>query len=373
MKKRKVKFIAGLLILLLLFSLAACGGDLPQTNGDEENGDLNEAGTRIITDMAGREVEIPATITRIFSTGASGTVFLYTACPDLLVGVNYEFNAEERAYILDEYKDLPAYGQGDKINKEVLIGVTPDVCISFGNISEREIASADDFQNQTGLPVVIIDGGLKKSKEAYEFLGELINREEECGRLADFAKEALDFADSLDISEKDRVSVYFGNGHESLETAPAGSPHAELLDHVKGNNVAVLENLESNAARIDISPEQIIAWNPDYIIINGEPAKGLSPKAAVDKFARDKRYQNLDAVKNENVFPIPKYPFAWFDRPPGPNRLVGIYWLAGLLYPDKSVQKLNGNPDAIKEKVEEFYESFYHMEIDGNDLIYPQN
>lgn len=375
MKKHNSKLILStLIILLLLFSAVACGGELPQHKGDAEVEETiedhnTESGLRIITDMAGRQVEIPQNIKKVFSTGASGTVFLYTACPDLLLGVNYEFNASEKEYILDDYKELPAYGQGDKINKEVLIGVAPDVCISFGTITEREISSADEFQKQTGLPVVIIDGELRKSEEAYSFLGELIGREAEMNRLAAYAKEALDFATAFDIKEINRVSVYFGNGHESLETAPKGSPHAEVLDLVKGANVAVLEDIESNAARIDISAEQILTWNPEVIIINGEPSKDLSPKAATDKFAADKRYRNLRAVKNEKVFPIPKYPFAWFDRPPGPNRLVGIYWLAALLYPEQEAVKAVN----VQTKVEEFYKLFYHLEVDGSRLIYPES
>ena len=42
----------------------------------------------------------------------------------------------------------------------------------------------------------------------------------------------------------------------------------------------------------------------------------------------------IQALKNHQVYQIPAYPFDWFDRPPGVNRVIGIRWLANLLYPN---------------------------------------
>ena len=56
----------------------------------------------------------------------------------------------------------------------------------------------------------------------------------------------------------------------------------------------------------------------------------------------------------------PKYPFGWFDRPPGVNRLIGIYWLASVLYPEANVD--------INEETEKFYSSFYHLELNQNQV-----
>jgi len=130
---------------------------------------------------------------------------------------------------------------------------------------------------------------------------------------------------------------------------------------VSADNAAVVEGVENNVARMDISAEQIIGWNPQVIIINGEPAKNLSPAAAVKKFTEDKRYRNVKAVLDRKVFPIPKYPFSWFDRPPGVNRLIGIYWLSDLLYPEST----NIN---IEEITREYYSLFYHVELSQDQL-----
>ncbi len=354
--KRSSVIFAVLLITLLVFS--ACSSD---SGPEMANGDNGSGESRLITDMAGRQVLIPNEVNSVFSTGASGTVLLYTIDPGLIAGLNYDFNKEESEYVLEEYRDLPSYGQGGGINLEAIIAAAPDLCISYGSISDKEISNAETLQEQTGIPFIIIDGSLDLAGEAYRFLGDALGCRERCEDLADYADNALGFASSLNVEEKDKVKVYFGNGTESLETAPVGSPHAELFELIGADNVAVVDEVEQSVARIDISAEQIIGWNPEVIIVNGEPANSLSPVSAADKFKNDNRYRNVKAVQKGKIHPIPKYPFSCFDRPPGVNRLIGIYWLSDILYPD------HANID-IKHEMENFYSMFYHIELSEGQM-----
>jgi len=355
----KGKFSAIFIIaMLLVFLFTGCTSE----NGVVDEGAGNGSSEfKEVTDMAGRSVPIPQEIDSVFSISSAGTIMLYTIDPDLLVGVNYEFNEDEKEYIIDEVKDLPAYGQGGKINQEALIAAAPDICISYGTISESEIDYVNTLQEQTGIPFLLVDGSLESTPETYRFLGEVFQRQERCEQLAQYAEEALNFAKSLNIPEKERVSVYFGNGHESLETAPVGSPHAELFELIGADNVAVVEEIQDKVARIDISAEQIIGWDPEVIILNGEPTERFSPLDAVNKFKEDPRYKNVRAVIDDRVYPVPKYPFSWFDRPSGNNRLIGIYWLADLLYPD--LVEVD-----IDQEARDFYSLFYHMDLNQEQL-----
>lgn len=348
---RKRILLISLCIALIMAMFAGCSQTLDEDDATSKY--------REITDMAGRAVTIPTEIHSVFSTSASGTIMLYTIDPELLIGVNYEFNDAEKEFILEEYRDLPAFGQGGKINQEAIIAEAPDICITYGTLSETDISEAENFMNQTGIPVVMLDGSLSSAADTYRFLGGLLNTEERTDVLAAYAENALEFAEGIDIPDSEKVSVYYGNGLESLETAPVGSPHAELLALLDGINVASLEG--EITSRIDISAEQIISWNPEVIILNGEPTANMSPIEAVDAFKKDTRYQNVDAVVNNKVFAIPKYPFSWFDRPPSINRLIGISWLAAILYPDQvSVD--------IEKEARDFYSLFYHMDITENQL-----
>lgn len=362
---KKAKTLSALLCIVMAFSLlAGCtGGAQSATSASSSvsvgSSSLPTPDTRTVVDMASREVTIPYEVGTAFSTGAVGTIVLYTIDPSAMVGVNYEFNDAEKAFILPEYQDLPAYGQGDGLNLEAVMAAEPDVLVIYGSISDSTIADTDDLQEQTGIPCIMLDGALTAVPSAYRLMGEVLAQEDRCEQLAQYAEEALAFADSIDVPEADRVSVYYGNGIENLETAPQGSSHAELFELVKANNVAVVEGEVS--ARIDVSAEQVIGWNPDVIILNGEPKENISPADAVESFLNNPNYANVKAVQDGKVYAIPKYPFSWFDRPPGPNRLIGIYWLTGILYPEI----YTGD---IKEEAQEFYSLYYHMELTDEQL-----
>ncbi len=338
-----------LIFITLILILVSCN---TRSNKEKKDG-------RTITDMAGRKVTIPNKIDKVFSNIASGTMILYTIDPDLLIGWNYNFNDEEKKYIIDEYENLPSYGQGDKINNEAIISAAPDIIITYNSMSDKEIEDANTLQNTTNIPVVMVDHSLNSSPESYRFLGEILNMESRCELLATYAETALAFADDLHVTEK--VSVYYGNGIDSLETVPVGSSHAELFELVGADNVIPNEGKVVN--RINVSPEQIISENPDVIILNGEPDENISPIQAVENFKNDPRYQNINAVKNNKVYAIPKYPYSFFDRPQSTNRLIGIYWLSELLYPD--IVNIN-----IKQETKNFYKLFYHLELNDEQVAY---
>lgn len=68
-------------------------------------------GTRIITDSAGREVEIPSEITKIAPSGPLAQIVLYTVSPDKLAGLAADFSDEAKQYIDEKYWGLPKFGQ----------------------------------------------------------------------------------------------------------------------------------------------------------------------------------------------------------------------------------------------------------------------
>ena len=61
----------------------------------------------------------------------------------------------------------------------------------------------------------------------------------------------------MEVPEDKKVRIYYGNGEDSLETAPAGSAHGQIIDMVNAVNVADLEMGEGS--RVQISAEQLLA------------------------------------------------------------------------------------------------------------------
>ena len=332
------------------------------TQSAEQDATQETAETREITDMAGRKVTVPAAenIESVFSAGPVAAIFLYMVAPDKLLGWNYELNDVEKSIILDKYQDLPNFGMGDAVNYEAVIAANPTIAINSGKINDAMVSDCDALSESLGIPVVAVDNELNNSAEAFRFMGELLGVEDHAEELAQYAEQVFTDINALsDIPEEKKVSVYFGNGEDSLETAPRGSQHAQILDVINAVNVADLEL--GDGSRVQISAEQLLAWDPDVIVVNGEPKADKSGSSAAEDILSNPDYASLKAVQDQKVYGTPNAPFSWVDRPAGPNRLIGMRWFSALIYPEYIKCDIN-------EEIHKFFDLFYHVDLSDEQL-----
>lgn len=367
MNKKHRHLLALLLCFVMTVSLFAGYSETKaaseETTQSEEQTETQETGeTREITDMAGRKVTVPAAedIESVFSTGPVAAIFMYMVAPDKLLGWNYELNDVEKSIILEKYHDLPNFGMGDAINYEAVIAANPTIALNCGKINDAMVSDCDTLSKSLGIPVIAMDNELNNSAEAFRFMGELLGVEDHAEELAEYSEKIFtDIASLADIPEDEKVSVYFGNGEDSLETAPRGSQHAQILDAVNVTNVADLEL--GDGSRVQISAEQLLAWNPDVIVVNGEPKADKSGNSAAEDILSNPDYASLKAVQDNKVYGTPNAPFSWVDRPAGPNRLIGMRWLSAVVYPEYIKCDVN-------EEIREFFNLFYHVDLSDEQL-----
>lgn len=367
MNKKHRHLLALLLCFVMTVSLFAGYSETKaaseETTQSEEQTETQETGeTREITDMAGRKVTVPAAedIESVFSTGPVAAIFMYMVAPDKLLGWNYELNDVEKSIILEKYHDLPNFGMGDAINYEAVIAANPTIALNCGKINDAMVSDCDALSKSLGIPVIAVDNELNNSAEAFRFMGELLGVEDHAEELAEYSEKIFtDIASLADIPEDEKVSVYFGNGEDSLETAPRGSQHAQILDAVNVTNVADLEL--GDGSRVQISAEQLLAWNPDVIVVNGEPKADKSGNSAAEDILSNPDYASLKAVQDNKVYGTPNAPFSWVDRPAGPNRLIGMRWLSAVVYPEYIKCDVN-------EEIREFFNLFYHVHLSDEQL-----
>lgn len=332
------------------------------TQSAEQDATQETAETREITDMAGRKVTVPTAenIESVFSAGPVAAIFLYMVVPDKLLGWNYELNDVEKSIILDKYQDLPNFGMGDAVNYEAVIAANPTIAINSGKINDAMVSDCDALSESLGIPVVAVDNELNNSAEAFRFMGELLGVEDHAEELAQYAEQVFTDINVLsDIPEEKKVSVYFGNGEDSLETAPRGSQHAQILGAINAVNVADLEL--GDGSRVQISAEQLLAWDPDVIVVNGEPKADKSGSSAAEDILSNPDYASLKAVQDQKVYGTPNAPFSWVDRPAGPNRLIGMRWFSALIYPEYIKCDIN-------EEIHKFFDLFYHVDLSDEQL-----
>ncbi len=371
--KNLKKSIALFLVLILVMAVASgCAQDNSTTKNEttkvEDKTDKNSSdekakdtkdkeGTRVIKDMAGREIEVPNTINKVFTTSPVGTIALYSLDAKKVAGLNAEISPDEAKYLDADFQKLPVLGtykDANSGNEEEILAAKPDVIISMGNVDEKWIASADESQERLKVPVLMVDGALDNLDKTYEFLGDLLGEEERAKELAEYCKKTIENSKerASKIPEDQRVTVYYGDGKEGLTTNVAGSLHTQAIDIVGAKNAAQVEVAKPTGG-VDVSMEQVLNWNPQKIIANQGRDGG---KGAYDVITTDPKWSTVEAVKNGEVYQIPNAPFNWFDRPPSINRIIGVRWLGMVLYPEAF-------DIDIKQETKDFYKMFYHREL----------
>lgn len=315
-------------------------------------------GTRIITDSAGREVEIPSEITKIAPSGPLAQIVLYTVSPDKLAGLAADFSNEAKQYIDEKYWGLPKFGQfygkNASLNMEALIAEAPEVIIDIGEAKKTVKEDMDALQEQLNIPVIFVEATLPTMADAYEMLGDITGEKEQAGKLADYCRAEIGKADqnAAAIADADRKSVYFGLGEDGLHTNAKGSIHADVIDRIGAVNAADVEAVSSGGGS-EVSFEQVLLWNPDLIIVDSQKL--------YDTLTADPMWQELDAVKNGKIFKIPTAPYSFMSSPPSVNRMIGIEWLGSLVYPEIYMSD-------IQEEVKSFYQLFYHIDVTDEKL-----
>lgn len=355
-----------LITLLLLSMVTGCGVQQIAEETTTQQTDVTQtqvATSQTLVDMAGRTVTVPLAVDTVFCATPEAAIYLYQMAPELLLGWNYEPTDDEKVLMLDDCAQLPSYGMGSGINYEAVIASGAQMTLyAFSEVTPDVLETVDGLEQTLNMPVYAIDATLVNAAQTYRAIGQAIGQEARGEALASYTETLFDSIQ--EIPEGDRKTVYYGNGTDSLETAPIGSASAQEFELLYIENVADLGTDVST--RVSISSEQILAWNPEIIILNGEQNNDLTEDQAVLDFMSNPLYADLTAVQNETVYGVPKSPFSLIARPSGPNRLMGLQWLKALVYPEIYTQDMT-------EVTKEFYALFYHVDLTDTqvaDLLY---
>jgi iron complex transport system substrate-binding protein len=308
------------------------------------------AEARIVTDSANRKVKVPDKIERVFAAGPPASILLYVLAPERMMGWPDPPTPEERPFISERYRDLPALGRltgrGGTANLEVVLKSKPDLILDFGSVRETYVSLAENVQEQTNIPYVLIDGRFEATPAALRLLGDVLQVNERGAQLAKYVEDAFVQIDAVLAATPidQRPRVYLARGSDGLETGVVGSINTEIIERAGGRNVA---EAIAQKGLVRISMEQVIVADPEIII--------TWDRNFFDRIFMDPLWGGIRAVREGRVYLAPTAPFGWIDRPPSLNRVIGLKWLAGVFYPDKF-------PEDLRETTRAFYRLFYHVE-----------
>jgi iron complex transport system substrate-binding protein len=310
--------------------------------------------TRTLTDMAGREVEVPASPERVIGIGTGALRLLaYLDATDMVVGVeNFETTDEKRPfrpYVVanPEIADLPPIGSRKSPDPERMLAQEPDV-VFWGYAKKKK---ADELQSKLGVPVVSVhQGDLNPALrptffEALRLMGEVVGASDRADSLVEYTEDAVaDMqARAPDAAGPSAYVGFMGRGkHGFTRTQPAYPP----FTIVDANNV--VEGIaddelkgKKGSPEVTVDPEQIIEWDPEYVFVDlgTESYNSLS----------DEEYQSITAIEEGNVHAL--FPNRDYSTNFG-TVLANSYYVGSVLFPE---QYDGVDPVA---KADEVYETF---------------
>jgi iron complex transport system substrate-binding protein len=326
----------------------------------KEAADAVLLGKRVVIDDVGRELEIPTpeNIKHVFFTSALAQVYITALCPELLAGTASKFDERQKRFQPANIDELPYLGtihNNGEIDRESLLVEDIDIMFSISGVANTQfnIDEADDLQEMTKIPCLLVDGSFDKIPSAFRLLGDCLGRESKAEQLAQYCERSYQAVRSVvaTIPNDERIYVYYAEGPEGLQTEPEGSQHMLGFLEAGAKDAAVCE-ITYGGGMTDVSLEQVLKWNPEVIIAWDTSIRG----GAYEDILTNPDWSEIQAVKDRRVYAMPNEPWAWCDRPPGVNRILGIHWLANLLYPDIY------DIDIIAE-VQDFFKNFYGLDL----------
>lgn len=295
----------------------------------------------VVTDQAGREVRIekePETIVSSYYIATSMLIALDQESK--IVGV--ENKAAERTITklsAPEVADAACVGTAKDFDLEMCAALNPDLVVL-----PLKLKDVIPSLQQLGITAVVINPETQELlEEAILLLGEVTGSKAIAEELVTFTAEKIK---KLNVSMKNvaKKRVYLAGTSGLLSTAGARMYQNSMILQAGGENVA--EALQDNYW-MEIDYEQLLAWDPEYIIIAAEA------NYSTEDVLSDKRLTECTAVKNGDVYQIPNDIEA-LDSPV-PGSLLGNLWLASVLHPDVYTEV------EYERAVVEFYETFYQF------------
>ncbi len=340
------KLISVILALTMLFALAGCGA--PDTS-DSTSAQTTEAVSSYpitVTDQAGREVVIDAQPERLVSGYYISTSLLIAlGLEDKLVAI--EAKADQRAiYKLsaEALISLPNVGTAKEFDLEGCAAVEPDLVIL-----PLKLSSAAESLEELGIDVLIVNPENQELlTEMISLISEATGTTEKGEALAAFTAAQQSYLAGI-LEGAEAPKVYLAGNSNMLSTAGKGMYQSDIIRLAGGKNAA--EEIE-DSYWVEIDYEQLLAWNPDFIILASDASY------TVEDVLNDPNLAQCTAVAEGNVYQMPDKAEAWDS--PVPSGILGAVWLANVLHGD-----LVSDEDC-NARIDEYYETFYGFTYSEN-------
>jgi iron complex transport system substrate-binding protein len=309
-------------------------------------------------DQNGRTIELSKPVERVITIPkpAPAMFVAVDGSSSKLVGVHPESKTALLEGILGrffpEMKDISTsvVADGFAPNVEEVLRLDPDLVFQWG--MDQDMISP---MERVGLQVAALqyDGASDLTVGWLEMMGAAVDRTEKVERLIGWReavrKDIEDRVAAIPTDQRPRV-LYFRSYLNDYQVQVLYN--MVLLGAINPS----LEGRPFDWRSMTVNAEQVLAWDPDIILLNGFE-EALTP----DDVYANPVFAGLSAVRNKRVYKMPLGGYRW--DPSSHESPLGWMWLSMVFYPDQFDWPLR---TIIGEKYQEIYGQTPNAdEIDG--------
>lgn len=343
MKKKHIGFALAIVTLLLIgcMILAGCG--------KEKAADTTPT-TRLIVDMADREVTLPVEINRIAAVGPVPVIntFIFTMGEgDKIVNGLPGFAKSERwkyqTVFAPHLANMPTIQESrTEPNIEELVKLEPDVVFTM----DEQMAASIDNANMNAVFLSWTEP--EDVKQTIALVGKVLNKETLASEYIKYFDETVAGIGKAvsAIPQEKRPRVLYAN----MQSMTA--PH-EISDWwietAGGQSVA---KADRGGQQLAFSMEHLLKWDPEVIVV--------STPEDLKLINEDPRFQKISAVANKRVYPTPMGAHVWAHRTA--EQPLMIMWAAKTFYPE-TFKDLN-----LEQEIIDYYKKFYSKTLNKEQV-----
>jgi len=307
-----------------------------------------------VTDQAGEKVVIKGKVTKIAdSWRAHNEVDILLGAGEGIVATVMKKSVAPWMYKVNPGMNLATSTFGSSFNTEDLVAKSPDVV--FMTVGDPSVAKVKSL----GIPVVQLNFTNFDQMKASIYLtaqvlgGDAPNRAEKYNSYLNSTIQSIT-AKTSKLPDDKKPKVLHVESITPLEVDGGNTIIDQWINIAGGINVA--SSVKGNMKIV--SMEQIIAWNPDVIILGANGVNGKT--ATVLEITSNSHWANIAAVKNAKVFQNPTGCYLW-DRY-SPEEVLQLQWAAKTLHPG-----LFKNLDLV-QITKDYYQDYLNYSLTDDDV-----
>ena len=210
------------------------------------------------------------------------------------IGYKDVVGVPESAYDLGSYKDITKIGKPMTPDAEIVKSLNPDVFISEKTLKESTEKSIQSLNiNTEYLDLSTYENILKSIKDLGNKLGKVAETDKLVKEIEEKADKAMK---NINGKSSPKVLFLFGTP-KSIMVGTDSSYVGSLLKMINANNIGGSDT----KGFIPLSLENIVAENPDIILVINHADPETSKKIVEKTFAENPAIAQVNAVKNNKV------------------------------------------------------------------------